>query len=40
MKDRDPSFTQTVVTAVKALAEGGAAVSNLKTLAPRTPPEG
>ena len=32
--DPDPSFTLTVTEAVKAFAEGGAAVSNLKTLTP------
>jgi CubicO group peptidase (beta-lactamase class C family) len=34
VKDPDPSFTQTVAAAVNALAEGGAAVSSLKTLTP------
>ena len=32
--DPDPSFTLTVTEAVKAFAEGGAAVSNLKALTP------
>jgi hypothetical protein len=31
-KDPDPAFTLTVTEAVKAFSEGGAAVSNLKTL--------
>ena len=34
VKDPDPSFTLTVTEAVKAFAEGGAAVSNLKALTP------
>ena len=32
--DPDPSFTLTVIDAVKAFADGGAAVSNLKALTP------
>ena len=34
VKDPDPSFTQIVDAAVRALAEGGAAVSGLQTLTP------